>query len=181
MASCELFDYPTYIVLDVPEPVAGQVRDIRRIYDPSRAELSVEVSLSGSCGTGAIAAGQNCDEIFSLIDRFAASLAPFMSGFDEVKGFRHTGIYYLTMTNPDKFIDLHRRLVATGIRFGPNPWPFEPHCTLTLRTAMPDEMAQQLLHTKPPEERFLLNTLSVYQLPTLNTPQLVHQVALGQP
>jgi len=175
----DTFIYPTYIVLDLPPKIVAYIQAVRKIYDPDRATLSAEVSLSGSCGIGAIAPGQEEKEVFVCIDRFAAAIAPFESGFSEVKGFRHTGIYYFTMRNPDKFIDLHRRLVATGICFTPNPWPFEPHCTLTLRNVMPDELALQLLQTPPPSEHFILDTLSVYQLPIANTPQLLHRIRLG--
>lgn len=173
-----IFDQPTYVVLEVPDPPASAVTELRRRYDPERAGLEVEISLSGSSGTGSIAPGQNPDVVFNLLDRMASKTAPFFTSFNQIKCFCNTGIFYFTMNNPDKFIALHRHLVASGIVFTPNPWPYEPHCTITL-CRMPINKSEQLLRLPPPTDNFIIDSLAVYQLPENGNPHLLHRCRFG--
>ena len=46
-----IINSPVYIVLDVPSPVAEKIQSFREKFDPARAALPVEITLTGSCGT----------------------------------------------------------------------------------------------------------------------------------
>ncbi|MDD3119002.1 MAG: 2'-5' RNA ligase family protein [Victivallales bacterium] len=174
-----MFEHPSYIVLHVPPPAAEMVRNLRRRYDPVRAELAVEISITGSCGLGGIIAGQEPDAVFAEIDRVAAATAPFEAEFARIRRFHNTGIYYFAVADPENFIALHRRLSCTAIRFQPNHWPYEPHCTLKLRGNMTEEEEAELLSLELPPNRFNVNTLSVYELETSLQPVLRYRRLLG--
>lgn len=174
-----MFDDPTYIVVNVPSPVAELIKDIRRRFDPQRSEDVVEISLSGSCGLGFIIPGQKPETVFAILDRLAAGLRPFPVRFNAVRRFDHSHIYYLAPKNPEPFISIHQLLRHSGIQFAENPFPYHPHCTLTLfRQPSPDE-TRKLLAVKPPHQEFTVNTLSVYELNAPDDGQLLHRCNFG--
>jgi len=174
-----LFECASYIVLHVPSPAADMVTGMRRRFDPVRADMAVEISVTGSCGVGSIAPGQDPEMIFNEVDRVAAEIEPFEASFLRICRFRNTGIYYFSLSDHERFENLHRRLAESQVKFLPNPWPYEPHCTLKLRGNMTDEEENELLTIELPQNRFLINTLSVYELDTPLTPQLRHRHGLG--
>ena len=46
--------FPSYIVLDIPSPMAEEIRRLRSRFDAVRASLPAEITLTGSCGVGLI-------------------------------------------------------------------------------------------------------------------------------
>ncbi|QSH41294.1 2'-5' RNA ligase family protein [Lentisphaerota bacterium ZTH] len=178
-SSKDLFAAPTYIVLNVPSPVADEIRQMRRFFDIDRSHLSIEISLAGSNGLGTIAPNQDPEFVFREIDRIAGLNKPFKAEFGNVEKFPETGIFYYTVINPEPFIDLHNQLIDSAILFNRNPHPYKPHCTLRLAatTEFPEE--DIIRRIQPPAEEFMLNTMSVCSLEgPMQEPRLLHRVNL---
>ena len=176
----DIFNDPTYIVLNVPAPIADEVRNIRSFCDPERANGAIEISLCGSNGKGTICAGQDMDDVFSEADRIASMEKPFRTNFSSVERFPDTDIYYYTLENPEPFERLHKMFVASSIKFNPTDYAYEPHCTLKM-TPLAGLTEEQILNALcPPDEIFTINTLSIYSLTGEQlTPRLLHRVNLG--
>lgn len=79
------FDNDTFVVLDLLEPVASAVMDVRRRQrDEVRMALPVEVTMTGSSGVGVFAADQDRGIVFARLDEIAASTAPIVARFGPV-------------------------------------------------------------------------------------------------
>jgi len=170
---------PTYIVADVPEPVAGMVRALRGRFDSARAAMPVEATITGSSGLGSVSPGQDLDAIFRVVDSIAAAHAPFDASFKALERFSGADIYYFTFSRPAPFKRLHRAFASSSIKFEPSPFPYKPHCTLKLRKEPCDEELFELFELKPPAGCFQVERLSVYMLPSPSSCELLHSVALG--
>lgn len=152
-----------YVVLDIPEPVAGAVTAARQRFSTLRAEYPVEVGLAGSSGVGPIVADQDDDQVFAALAEIAATTAPFECRFNGVQKFEGTDLYYLAPENRAPFDALHRRLAASGIRFHDSPHSYNPHCTIS-GTKL-DEAHQNELEALNIREPFVIDRLAVYSEP----------------
>jgi 2'-5' RNA ligase len=161
------FAHETYICLDLPDPQAQLVLTIRkRQQDEFRAALPAEITVAGSSGIGVIKAGQNPAFVFSTLQNIAARTKPITASFGRVLRFPRTDIFVLTLQDETPFREIHQRIATSGISFEPNPFPFQPHCTLRSRSPVtPEEEAELLSFTVPGV--FTLDTLSVYMLESL--------------
>lgn len=174
-----MFDDPSYVVLNIPSPAADIVKDVRHRFNPKRAEYPVEVSVSGSNGVGSIIPGQDTGRIFDMIDTIAAGLKPFRTSFREVKCFPGSNIFYFTMNNEAEFLKIHSLVASSGIKFTPNQFPYEPHCTICLNSALSNKQRKELLNMKVPDVEFVINTISVYELNSADDGQLLHRCNFG--
>lgn len=171
------FPSNTYVVLDLPQPVAGKVLAVRRHHrDEYRAALPAEITIAGSSGVGVFAADQDLVEVFSMLDSIAAETAPIRASFSRVLRFPGTDIFVLTLADEEPFRTLHRRIAASGLRFEPSPFPYTPHCTLRSRSPVTEEEAADLFSVRI-EDVFMLDTLSVYQADSLPL-TLLHRAKL---
>ena len=127
-----IFDDPTYIVLKMPSPAAESIREIRRQFDPARADMSVEITLAGSGGLGTVQEGQSPEKVFAEVDRIAAATEPFAAHFGEITRFADSGVCDYTVLPAESFIEIQEMLAGSPIRFTPCPFPYIPHCTLIL-------------------------------------------------
>ena len=175
-----MFSEPTYIVLDIPSPVAEKVQLIRSWFDAERAELPVEITLAGSSGLGRIAENENNEKVFRILTDMASRIEPFKSSFERVERFPGTEIFYFSVSAPEKFIEIHRRIASSGIKFNPTAYPvYKPHCTLKLFSESAEQEIRDLLNTAPLNSDFLLNTMSVYELRDGTSPKQLFSVKLG--
>lgn len=172
-------DMPTYIVLDIPSGMSGWIRSIRAKFDPERSAMPAEITVTGSSGLGHLVPGQPLDDVASEIDRIAARFAPFTASFDKVERFPDTEIYYLTLTDPAPFREIHKAFAESAIGFQECPYPFEPHCTLKLRSTPSDTELLELLFLEIPKEPFTFSSLSLYALPDVRTCERLHTVNLS--
>ena len=168
----------TYIVLDIRGPMAGWIRSVRARFDPERSTMPAEITVTGSSGLGHLVPGQSMDSVVSEIDRIAKNFAPLSASFSKVERFPETEIYYLTISDPTPFQAIHKAFAESAIGFQPNPYPFQPHCTLKLRSAPTDSELLELLFLDPPKETFTLSSLSLYALPDVRSCELLHSARL---
>ena len=171
---------PVYIVLDIPSPMAEKIQDFRRKFDPARAALPAEITLTGSCGTGLVSQGQMVSEIASHLEKAVKQLAPVNVCFDGVDRFPNTDIYFLTLKESPELLKIQKAVSECGIKFDPTPYPYHPHCTLSLRNiALKDQEILDLFFLSVPREPFTLDMLSVYALKDANSCEILYKIALS--
>ena len=171
------FETNTYVVLDVPEPLASAVMAVRvRHRDKFRSSLPVEITVAGSNGVGELEADQANESVFSLLTAVGAKTRPIEAEFGPVDRFPGTQIFFLTLKDERPFRALHDRIADSPIRFKSCPFPYQPHCTLRDRIPISGEEVADLLAVEIPGS-FVLDTLSVYAMPP--PMPLLHRVRLG--
>ena len=171
--------HPSYIVLNLPSPMAEVIRDLRAKYDVRRANLPAEITLTGSSGTGLLEPGQDVDMVAAEMDRVAKNLQPFTVQFTKIERFPNTDIYFLTLNDDSIFNQIRLALENTAIRFQPSPYPYTAHCTLKLRSTPSDAELLELLFMDVPKTPFQLSQMSLYSLPDTESCELLHTVEFG--
>lgn len=171
-----IFADPTYIVLNVPSPAADAVREIRRQFEPARADMSVEITLAGSGGLGTVLEGQSPETVFAAVDRIAAATEPFTAYFGEINRFSDSGICYYTVQPIEPFVEIQQMLAESPVLFTPCSFPYTPHCTLILYEDEQDLRLQELQRRPRLNTGFILDTISVYSLTdNMLEPVLLHR------
>jgi 2'-5' RNA ligase len=155
----------TFVVLNVPEPVASKITLLRSQYQSWRVALPVEITLAGSSGIGVLRYHESeMDDICDKLDEIARISSPILTRFSSVTLFPGTRVFYYRPDDSTSFIEMQSKLIKSGLRFERSPIPFTPHCTIadlpTDATELPDELKALAL----PDIEILLDTLSVYQL-----------------
>jgi len=172
-----MFDRNTYIVLELPEPIASTVHKIRAEQgDDFQASMPTEITIVGSSGVGCIAQDQDPDELFKVIDEIAASTPPITVSFDKAHRFPGTDIAVMKLKDDTLVRSLHQRFVESGIKFQDTDFAYEPHCTLRSKSPLTDQEMEELSKLKVDDD-FILQTLSVYTMPPPG--RLLHTVQLG--
>ena len=159
-----MFEHPTFIVLEVPPPVADIIQQWRESFDPVVATFPVEITVIGSSGVGTLASNQDRTEVFDILSELAQILTPFTTNFTGIARFPNTDIFYLAPLHPEKFVKVQRAITATGLRFDASPFPYTPHCTIRSIGKASAEDEKALLALQPPPQPFVLDTLAVYEL-----------------
>ncbi len=172
-----MFDQDTYIVLELPEPIAGEIRKIRTEQgDDFQASMPTEITIVGSSGVGCIAHDQDPDELFKIIDEIAASTSPITVSFDKAHRFPGTDIVVMKLKDDTLVRSLHQKFVDSGIKFQHTDFPFVPHCTLRSKSLLIDQEMEELSKLKI-EGEFTLQTISVYTMPPPG--KLIYTAELG--
>jgi 2'-5' RNA ligase len=165
------FPRNTYVVLDLPSPIAEQVLAIReRHRDFFRWSLPAETTLIGSGGVGPIVPEEDSARVHRTLDQIAAETAPIRASLGPARRFDGSDAFYLSFENEEPLRQLHNRIASSGLRFSGVPFPFVPHVTLRSRSPVSDEDASALLATRLPGA-FTLDTLSLYELPLREPPR----------
>ncbi|HRV76384.1 MAG: 2'-5' RNA ligase family protein [Candidatus Nomurabacteria bacterium] len=160
-----MFDQDTYIVLELPEPIASTIRKVRAEQgDNFQASMPTEITIVGSSGVGCIAQDQDPDELFKTIDEIAASTPPITVSFDKVHRFPGTDIVVMKLKDETSVRSLHQRFVESGIKFQDSNFAYMPHCTLRSKSPLADQEMEELSKLKI-EGDFALHTLSVFTMP----------------
>jgi 2'-5' RNA ligase len=172
-----MFDRNTYIVLDLPEPTASTIHNIRaKLGDDFQASMPNEITIVGSSGVGPIAQDQDPDEFFKIVGVIAASTPPITVSFDKTHRFPGTDIVVMQLKDGTLIRSLHQRFVESGIKFQDTDFTYEPHCTLRSKSPLTDREMEELSRLKI-EGDFTLQTLSIYRMPPPG--ELLHAVQLG--
>jgi 2'-5' RNA ligase len=159
-----MFSVPTYIVLDLPAAIGAEVVSFRARFDAYTAALPPEITVAGSSGIGTLAEGQDPECVFKALERIAQAHLPFASSFVSIERFPGTHIFWLKPRERKPFDDLQASLLEVGILFLGNPFPFNPHCTISSNDLLTAAQINDLLNTTVPRQEFLLSRLCVYHL-----------------
>jgi 2'-5' RNA ligase len=160
-----MFDRDTYIVLELPEPMASTIRKLRaELGDDFQASMPAEITIVGSSGVGCIAQDQDPDELFKVIDEIAATTSPITVSFDKTYRFPGTDIVVMKLKDETLVRSLHQRFVESGVKFRESDFPYMPHCTLRSKSPLTDQEMEELSRLKI-EGDFTLRTVSVYTMP----------------
>lgn len=183
----EILQYPGCIVLDLPEnsQAACTVRKLRRRFDPERANIPVEITLTGSSGIGYLKQGQPLGPIAAAIDRLASANTPFQNAFAGKDCFPGTGIFFLTLKDEEPFCALQQQLSQErDLQFLSSPYPFRPHCTIRLINSYKAQETDPDLSdwnaVQVPHDSFLLQQISLYALMDRIHSQLLYRTVLSK-
>jgi 2'-5' RNA ligase len=172
------FDYDTYVVLDLPEPIAAQIVALRhRQHDWLLNSLPAEITVAGSSGVDPFDPEQDPDPAFRTLDAIAANTAPLQASFGTVLCFPNTDIFVFTFQDEAPFRALHERIATSGLLFQPSKFPYKPHCTLRRRSPVTEEEIAELMSLRL-AGTFTLDTMSVYMWDRLPL-TLLHRVKLS--
>lgn len=172
-------DQASFIVLDLPSPIAETIRKLRGEYDPKRILVPAEITLAGSCGLGPVLPGQETAFVTEEIARIAGNYPPFETAFKQVETFPGSDITFLSLADEKPFWELHEAFASSKIRFRENPYPYRPHCTLILREENMEEDLMEKLSAQIPREKFVLEMISFYTLSSPNECELIFKVPLS--
>jgi 2'-5' RNA ligase len=155
---------PACIVLEIPSPVREAVKSIRVSLATIAARLPVEITVAGSSGVGPIPAGIGKKETEERVRALSREFEPFNARFQEIRRFPNTDIFYLAPEDRQPFDRIHKMLKTSGIPFGPNPWPYNPHCTLRAGPLTDPASADDIFKLPFPKHEFVIDTVSIYEL-----------------
>jgi 2'-5' RNA ligase len=158
------FNLPTYVVLDVPEPIASEVKTLRARYDPIGVRFPIEITVAGTGGVGPLHEEQDADAALRRLSEVAQTLVPFSARFERVGRFPGTDIFYLVPADPAPFRAAHEAVANCGVKFRPVPFPYTPHCSIRLTGGVSPEHEAELNSLIVPADEFHLERLSVYQV-----------------
>ena len=144
--------------------MAEQVLALRRRYDPVTASLPAEITIAGSSGVGVLLPDQNPEYVLNAVERIGCEHLPLITSFVAVSRFPRTQVFWLKPRERGPFDAIQSSLSAAGVKFSPNPFSFNPHCTLSAQAKLSQAQEAELLATTFPKEEFSLSTLSLYQL-----------------
>lgn len=172
-----MFDFDSYIVLDIPSPVQENVMDIRKnCRDDFRIKLPVEITLAGSSGVGAISNDESFENVCKILDQIALETKPIEASFGDVLRFEGSDIFVFTLKNEIDFVNLHKRIANSGIKFEEIRHPYKPHCTLSSRSPITEDEANKIMQLKL-KDTFILDTISIYVMDKLPMTRL-YQIKL---
>lgn len=160
----DVFSVPTYIVFDLPQPVCAEVLEMRQRFDLHQASLPPEITVAGSSGVGTVAQGQDPLTVFRAIEAVARRHLPFTCSFESMRRFPGVPVFWLCPRDRAPFDALHRALLESVIKFDANPFPFNPHCTISSTVELSKHQEAELLASPVPQMEFLLDELRVYQV-----------------
>jgi 2'-5' RNA ligase len=155
----------TFIVLDVPSPMAETVLALRRQFGSWRLALPVEITLAGSSGLGVLRYHESeLEAIFETLDEVAHRFAPMATRFGSVALFPGTRVFYFVPEDASPFVALQTALIESGLRFERSPFAFTPHCTIADLETVALELPTNFQELALPDCEIVLDTLSVYNL-----------------
>jgi 2'-5' RNA ligase superfamily len=162
--AADVFSTPTYLVLDLPQPICTEVLEMRQRFDLYQAGLPPEITVAGSSGAGTVAQGQDPLPVLRAIEAVARRHLPFTCSFESMRRFSGVPVFWLCPRDRAPFDALHRALLESGIKFDASPFPFNPHCTVSSKEELSKHQEAELLASPVPQLEFLLDELRVYQV-----------------
>lgn len=151
-----------FILAELPEEVAGKIRELNERYDPKLARYKPpHITLTGSSGVGPIPPSVTVEEIRDKLEPIAADTAPIKLSFQAPKRFMQTDIIVLPIDSHGPLRVLHDRIITSGLPFGRARYTFSPHSTLSLYQSLDAKSISELLQTRLPDP-FVINAIQVY-------------------
>ena len=170
--SLMLISNPSYVVLEIPEPISTSITKIREKYEPQIAHFPVEITVAGSSGVGPISSGQELDFVISELEIILVSFQSFEISFLTIERFPETDIFYLVPNDKSPFKKLHDLIKSTNIKFETNPHPYDPHCSLRGFTPLPKGLEDEINRIIFPKEKFKISKIAIFEVDGMKTNKL---------
>ena len=170
--SSMIISNPSYVVLEIPDPISTSITKIREKYEHQIAHFPVEITVAGSSGVGPISSGQELDFVISELEIILVSFQSFEISFLTIERFPETDIFYLVPNDKSPFKKLHDLIKSTNIRFETNPYPYDPHCSLRGFTPLPKELEDEINRIIFPKEQFKISKIAIYEVDGMKTNKL---------
>ena len=162
-----------YMIAELTGPVADEIHEIQRRYDPKLAAMSPpHVTLVGSSGVGTIPR-ISTEKLREALEPITSATPPIMVEFEPPIRFMQTEIIALPIDPHGPLRMLHERIAKSGLQFGPTKHRYSPHCTLSYYPTLTPKTARELLsvridgsvvidhvklyYTMSPQSKLLLN------------------------
>lgn len=167
------------IVMELPSPVKEKIQKLRERFDPVLADnIPVEITIAGSSGLGTLVPQQSSQLIIAELYRIAKKQPVITARLGSVFRFPDSDVYALSVDPIDPFLEFHRKLIRSPIKFGRSPYPFKPHCSLHIWGKVSCGEAVALFGTEL-RDSFQLNSFALYQLIGDKTVALVERFYLN--
>jgi 2'-5' RNA ligase superfamily len=163
---------PSFIVAELPEPIANWVRSARQELEPGIAHMPAEITLAGSSGVGSLKIGQSLEDVERILSELLEQRLPFESRFLCVGNFPNTEIFFLEPAR-EPFDELHLLLTTSALEFEANPFPFNPHCSLKGFTPLQPGDRERLEQLVIPTDLFKIHSVAVYELEHMQPKRLL--------
>jgi 2'-5' RNA ligase len=151
-----------FILAELPQEIAEQVRAINERYDPKLSRYKPpHLTLTGSSGAGPIPPSTTVEEMREKLEPITRDTAPITLSFQAAQRFMQTNILVLPVDSHGPLRILHDRIVASGLPFTRARYTFSPHATLSLYQSLDAKSIGELLKTRIPEP-FVLNAIQLY-------------------
>lgn len=154
---------PTFVVAELPGPVAAWVREMRGQFEPDIAHLPAEVTLAGSSGVGPTALGQSVASVQQMLAAALVGRLPFEARFIGIGNFPGTEIFFAA-PEPEPFNSIHAAVVTSGIAFCSSPFSYNAHCSLKGFTSLKPGQREAIELAAVPMKPFTISTVSVYEV-----------------
>ena len=140
-----------FIIAEIGGEVGQWVREIQREYDPKLAgSLPPHLTLVGSSGLGPIPGSTTTQQLKAALAPIAASTPPMTIELQRPVRFLQTDIVVLPMDPYGLIRQLHDRIGASGLSFGPVRYAFTPHITLNFYRTLTASQRRSLLALTAP-------------------------------
>ncbi|MEX2180668.1 MAG: 2'-5' RNA ligase family protein [Gemmatimonadaceae bacterium] len=167
-----------FITAELEGALADRIHALQEEFDPKMARaLPPHITLTGSSGTGPLPPDTPIAELKAKILPIAAMTAPITLRFGPPERFVGRNIVSLQLDPHGPLRDLHERLKASGLPFGPARYPFTPHCTLNLYPELTHTNLRKMLAVRI-EEAFAVRLLRVYHTHDPQPPDLLFEAPL---
>ena len=151
-----------FILAELPDSVAEQLRAINERYDPKLARYKPpHITLTGSSGAGPIPPSVTVKQLRAAVEPVARTTAPLTLSFQPPQRFMQTNIIVLPIDPHGPIRVLHDRLVTSGLPFTRSRYTFSPHATLSLYPSRDSKSLRELLDVRI-QEPFVIDAIQLY-------------------
>jgi 2'-5' RNA ligase len=155
---------PGIIVMsELHGPVADQVREIQRAYDPRMAaELPPHITITGSSGMGPIRYDVTDDALRTALEPVARQTAPFRVSLQAPRRFMQSLVVTMQIDPNGPVRVLHEAIKRTGLAYEAPRFTFTPHLTLSFYPELTQERLRELLRIRI-EEPVVIDSIQAYR------------------
>lgn len=152
-----------YVILPLAGPVAEQVLEVQRRFDPRLAGgWPPHVTLAGSSGMGPIDGEIPVQRLRETLEPIAAATPAIELPFEPPMRFMQSDVVVLPLDPHGPLRALHERIKLSGLAFSPPRFAFTPHVTLSFYPEHAAPRLRELLAFRP-AGKALFETLEVYR------------------
>lgn len=160
-------------------PIAEQLREIQRRYDPRMAaELPPHVTITGSSGMGPFPPETTDEQLRVALEKVAADTQPFTVTLLPPERFMQSTVVVMTIDPNGPIRALHERIKASGLPFEQPRFTFTPHVTLSFYPELARERLRELLRVRI-TDAIVIDSIQAYRAVDLTRTKKVLDLAFS--